>query len=307
MTENNSFSINESEHTPTNRVRKPHKAEPAKPQCNLPTHKLSDLLSIAITAGEDHSSSLKSESSRYDQATGYNPDIGYDSDSDDLPPAPSDPHDMSNITCSLSQQAQNGRPVTRSQTAKEKHKTGGDEGKDGIPEADENDEEDNQPNKGQKPPDKDLPEDKDPSPSQAVKGNRRPQPFEDRQARQLALQQSTKHLYGFDLKVLEGNHKLNVISLNVAGATLAKESPQEFVADLLALLDRMHAQVICLQDYNLVKGSYADSVVCMLLGQVGLTMCSSIRDATHSRLSASRNLGLGVASSLHRSSHLSSL
>ena len=55
--------------------------------------------------------------------------------------------------------------------------------------------------------------------------------------------------------------------MNLAGGKQAKDSPVEFVSALLSLMVKHKAQVFCIQDCNLVQGSWAVRVIGSLLGK----------------------------------------
>ena len=86
-----------------------------------------------------------------------------------------------------------------------------------------------------------------------------------------------KQLLSRDFSGLDDSGKLNIVSLNVAGARFAKESPMDFVAEALALMSRLDAQVLCLQDFNLVRDSWAMDCIFSQLGKVGISVTASIR------------------------------
>ena len=86
---------------------------------------------------------------------------------------------------------------------------------------------------------------------------------------------------------------MNVVSYNIAGGRQAREQPIDFVRNVLALMERFEAQILCLQDVNLVQDSYSFNTISSLLGQVGITISYSLRSS--SRDSSLRDTAMGVA------------
>jgi hypothetical protein len=279
------------------------KAHAENLETNTPTHSIADFLTIALSADQESNMNMCSDEAPVGHENdvhlaevriqaGFDPSSAADHEANSGPtcdfsqlqPAPDDPIDF---ICSLSNQTHGSRPVTRSQTANARNDAVKGETKNkGGKCTSEN---------GQDQTEKDSPEDNRPNRPGPQKCKPNQPPSYDRSARESALQASANPLHGFKLQDLNGNQRLNIVSLNLAGASMAKKDPADFCSDILALMARLQAQVMCIQDYNLVKDSWADKMICSLLGQVGLTMCRSIRKTQHSRFSSSRSQSMGVA------------
>ena len=87
-----------------------------------------------------------------------------------------------------------------------------------------------------------------------------------RAAREEALKNFPRKSYGDYVERSYGKTRLNIASINLAGAKQARDNPIDFAADTLSLMDYMDADILCFQDFNLQLNSYAFEVFKALLG-----------------------------------------